>query len=133
MSAIFAWLIAELNQTLEDIQNMNKAPKGSQMIQDIKDIIADNLEDQNLSTKWISDKVGFSVNYIRNVFKQELAQSIMDYISDLRLEKAKEQLLHTELSIDVIVSRSGFTSRVSFYSLFKKKYGTTPTLYRKRV
>jgi hypothetical protein len=35
------------------------------MIEDIKDIIHENLEDQNLSTKWISDKVGFSVNCIR--------------------------------------------------------------------
>ena len=55
----------------------------------------------------------------------------MDYITEKRLKKVTAMMQVTNLPIDDIAVQSGFTSPISFYAIFKKRYGMTPTVYRK--
>ncbi|MCD7937358.1 MAG: helix-turn-helix domain-containing protein [Tannerellaceae bacterium] len=76
-----------------------------------------------------------SVN--RNAFIRAInkhAESFTDYINDLRMEAALKMLREsTPVTIEYIAGNAGFGSARSFYRLFKRKYNTSPSKYRKRL
>lgn len=55
----------------------------------------------------------------------------MEYLNEVRLERAKELLDNSELKLKEIIDEVGFGSYPYFFSLFKKKYGMTPKEYQK--
>lgn len=130
MEAVMQWLQERLEAVFTDMEHVRKLSKNTNLTNEIKLQIEQQLTDQNLSSKLISDQLELSVNYIRNLFKTETNQSITDYITERRLDKVTDQLIRTQLPIDEIVLQCGFTSPNSFYAIFKKKYGITPAKYR---
>lgn len=86
----------------------------------------------NLSTTMLSEQFGLSSNYITNLLKQELGIRYNDYITQLRMEHAKELLLTTSLSVKSITTECGYYSQSHFTKLFVEKEGCTPVEYRKR-
>lgn len=129
--AVFDWLRELLLRLCEDVAALHKPSRSTSLIEEMRQLVEEQLLDQNLSTKTIADQLGLSVNYVRNLFKTETGQSLMDCINDRRLDRAVELMGATALSIDDIVMRCGFASTVSFYPLFKKKFGVTPAKFRK--
>lgn len=95
----------------------------------IKEIIDTNYNDSGLYTQYIANLLNMSSNHISKVFKDTMHISIKDYINDVRLSKAVQLLLNTQLTIDQIMLEVGIDNRSYFYRLFKKKYGTTPREY----
>lgn len=71
-------------------------------------------------------------NLIR-VFKKETALTPMEYLNNIRLEKAKKMLLSSQLSISEIALECGFNSQTYFSSSFKKKFNSTPSAYAQTV
>ncbi|MBO9606216.1 MAG: helix-turn-helix domain-containing protein [Paenibacillaceae bacterium] len=129
--AVFGWLRELLSLLCTDVASLHKPSRGRSLIDEMRQLVEEQLCDQNLSTKTIADQLGLSVNYVRNLFKTETGQSLMDGINDRRLARVVELMGATSLSIDDIVLRCGFASTVSFYPIFKKKYGVTPAKFRK--
>jgi AraC-like DNA-binding protein len=78
----------------------------------------------------ISEAVGLSYSHVRKVFKDELGESIVDYINCMRIKEAKQLLLSTDLSIKSIASSIGYNNDQSFTRFFKKYEGMTPGEYR---
>jgi AraC family transcriptional regulator, arabinose operon regulatory protein len=76
--------------------------------------------------------VNLSASRFRHVFKEETGLSITQYLRELRLERAEFLLRTTFLSIKEVMSESGHTSMSHFVHYFKKKYGRTPSGYRKQ-
>lgn len=74
-----------------------------------------------------------SEQYISRVFSKEVGLSISDYLVQKRLEKVRNELLHTEKSVIEIAYDAGFSNINSFNRIFKKYQGLTPTDYRKEV
>ncbi|WNR42823.1 helix-turn-helix domain-containing protein [Paenibacillus roseipurpureus] len=56
--------------------------------------------------------------------------SVMHYIHNYRLDKSADLLLATELSITEIMERTGLYNESSYYKRFKRRFGTTPKVYR---
>lgn len=71
-----------------------------------------------------------SPKYMSRILKQALGTPFKQYITTLKITKAKELLVETDLKIDTISSRVGFNSRISFIRSFKQTVGTTPSEYR---
>lgn len=77
--------------------------------------------------------LGISRNYFFLLFKQSMGCSPLDYIIRFRLERAAELLKQTEYSVDVIAASCGYQEPAVFSRAFKKKYGKSPSQYRKEV
>lgn len=80
----------------------------------------------------LAESIGVSVSCLQHLFKKEVGQSLAKYIKDLRLQKARELLETTNLSIKEIRVKAGITSKAHFFRDFKQKFGSTPTEYRKK-
>ncbi|POP43594.1 AraC family transcriptional regulator [Superficieibacter electus] len=72
-----------------------------------------------------------SRSYVSRRFHLETGENIHDYLNTIRLRKACEMLLHSELSIGDIASQVGFSDVTWFITSFKKGIGETPLQYRK--
>lgn len=79
----------------------------------------------------ISARLGISRNYFFLLFKQSMGCSPSAYIINFRLERAGELLRQTEYSVDYIALSCGYQDPAVFSRAFKKKYGRTPSQYRK--
>ena len=86
----------------------------------------------NLSTTILSEQFGLSSNYITNLLKQELGVRYNDYITQLRMDHAKELLLTTNESVKSITFACGYYSQSHFTKLFVEREGCTPIEYRKK-
>ena len=87
---------------------------------------------EDLSIASLSEQFGFSPNYISNLLKQELGISYNKYISQLRMNRAKELLISTNQSVKEITSACGYYSQSHFTKLFIDHEGCTPTEFRKK-
>ncbi len=101
--------------------------------QSVKDIIDNNFGDRNLSLDMIADKIQYSVSHICNIFKSIFGETIKNYITGLRLETAKDLLIHTKLKIAAIGAKAGYDNIGSFIKIFKAYIGETPKSYRIRI
>lgn len=78
-----------------------------------------------------ADSAGMNSSYLSTLFKNEVGTGFVEYLNEVRLERAKELLDNSELKLKEIIDRVGFCSYPYFFSLFKKKYGMTPKEYQK--
>ncbi|WP_028549429.1 response regulator transcription factor [Paenibacillus sp. UNC451MF] len=101
-------------------------------IRTVKEYIAAHPED-DLSLKTIADFVDLHPAYLSHLFKGETGQNLSDYITDIRMERAKYLLSHTHLKVYNIARLSGYQSPKHFALVFKQQVGVTPGTYRDAV
>lgn len=99
----------------------------------IQDYIARNYMDPMLSVKTISDYVNRSAPYVCTMFKKETDQTLNQYITEYRIEKAKRLLENQGTKISEISSDVGYTDGNYFGKSFKKYVGLTPSEYREKM
>ncbi len=80
----------------------------------------------------LSAHVGLCRGHFRRVFREFVHMNPMDYIMWYRMEKAKELLLITELSVAEVGHSCGFTAISNFCAKFKRATGYSPQQYRSR-
>jgi AraC family transcriptional regulator len=73
---------------------------------------------------------GFAPDYFSRLFQREHGASFRKYLLRARIDRAREMLAETPLSIDRIQSLAGFRTRTHFYAAFKRAAGKTPGEYR---
>lgn len=88
--------------------------------------------DQPIRVKDIADAINLNENYLQRIFKQNTQQTVVDFLTEVRLKRAKMLLINTNISVIEISSYVGINSRQYFSVLFKKHFGTSPALYRKK-
>lgn len=86
---------------------------------------------ENLSIQVLADHFYVSQSYLSRYFKQNFGTTIKEYIDSVRLEKAINDILHTNLSMTDIAYNNGFANPKSFNRIFKRIYKMTPHEYRK--
>lgn len=94
--------------------------------------IQNNLH-REISTKKICDNIGVSKNVLYKVFKTNIECTVGEYITEKRIEKAKELFENTKLSVQEISEKVGIDNYTYFCKLFKKSTGITPFQYRKKM
>jgi YesN/AraC family two-component response regulator len=98
----------------------------------IMEYLNENYSNANLSLTLIADKFGYSSKYLGRLFMNHADMPITQYLTDLRMEKARELILRTNLPIAEIVESVGITTIQHFYRLFKKRFGYSPAAMRKK-
>jgi AraC-like DNA-binding protein len=97
---------------------------------ELSDFIDANLQTE-LSLSALASKCFYNPSYFSRAFKEKFSVSPGEYITRKRLERAKQLLCETDLSVDEIGRQSGFSDRSRFYYAFSKYGGMTPGDYRK--
>lgn len=85
----------------------------------------------NISLKAMAAMVRMEEHYLSRLFRQKTNDSLINYVQTLRLDKAKELLAHTSQPVAEIGRSVGFPSENYFAKTFRKRYGQTPSQYRK--
>ena len=101
----------------------------------IKDAIAyinEHYSDEELSLNTLAAQVNFSPNHLSSIFKQETGQPFIKYLTDYRMNMAKELLSRTSKKSNEIGILVGYKDPHYFSYLFKKTQGVTPTQYRNK-
>ncbi|MDB5986340.1 MAG: arabinose operon transcriptional regulator AraC [Nevskia sp.] len=86
-----------------------------------------------LNVKDIADQARLSPSRLGTLFKQQYGVSLIQWRDAIRLDKAKELLANTDLSIASISGHVGWDDQLYFSRRFKNRYGDSPRSYRKRL
>lgn len=87
---------------------------------------------ENCSLQLIAREMNMNANYLGQLFKRETGKTYSTYVTELRIERAKELLASGELSINEIAAALGFNDYFYFLKTFKRVSGCTPKQYRQR-
>lgn len=90
-----------------------------------KQIIEDDLS-QSHSIPALAKQVGTNVQYLKKYFKQYFGKTVMNYITDKKMEYAKELILSGEHRISDVAHMTGYKHPTHFTTAFKKHYGFIP-------
>ena len=103
-----------------------------ELVNKIKNIIADEYQNPELTVKYIGEKILFTTpEYIGKIFKRITQESINNYINRYRIEKATKLLKSQNLKIFEIAEMCGFGNNSQYFSqVFKKITGVSPTDYQ---
>ena len=104
--------------------------KYGHMIQEAKEYILANYNDEEMSLNKVAAYVNVSPNHFSTVFRQEAGVNFIEYLTEVRLEHAKEMLRSTSRKTSEIGYEVGYKDPHYFSSLFKKVEGMTPKEYR---
>lgn len=78
----------------------------------------------------MAKEIGISYSYMRKIVYELTGNSMIDYLNQLRIEKAKELLLDTDLTIKQIAAEVGYHNVQSFNRFFRKYEGMPPSSYK---
>lgn len=86
---------------------------------------------EQINIAYLAERFGYSPNYLGQIFRGCMGTSINEYMTEVRLNRAKHLLHHSLLRISEISEQVGFANSQYFVTVFKKKVGITPKEYRK--
>jgi len=84
----------------------------------------------NISLNLVANHVHLSPAYLSRIFNEKTGIGFTEYLAQVRLKKAKQQLRMSAETIDRIATATGFKSGSYFSAVFKKYEGVTPSEYR---
>ena len=87
----------------------------------------------NISLNETAKRLCISSNYLSERFKKETGVTFIDYLTKVRVEKAKELLKENDLSIGQISEMVGYENSTYFNKVFKKHTGMTPGFFRSKL
>jgi len=86
---------------------------------------------EDINFEELADTIGVSYSYLRRLYNEKLNMSITDYLNNYRIEKAKNLLKNSSLTLQKIAQSVGYSNIQSFKRYFKKYEGITPSEYKK--
>ncbi|QUH30828.1 response regulator [Vallitalea guaymasensis] len=105
--------------------------KASQM-QKAYQFIYNNYQNKSLDINMICNHLNISSSYFSRIFKTETNETFMQYLTKVRMEKAKDLLMNSDYKVYEISEKVGYEDPHYFSYNFKKKTGVKPTQYRKK-
>ena len=103
------------------------------LILKVQQYIKDHLGSSQLTLQSAADFVHLHPNYLSEFFKQYTGKKFIDYVTELRIQLAKQMLKETGLRWQDISARVGYHSSKYFSTLFRNTVGLSPSEYRKRL
>lgn len=89
--------------------------------------------DEDITLAKLAEREYMSQSYFSRLFQKEVGIKFTEFLSDIRLSNSLTYLENKEMTVTDIAYRVGFKNVNSFIDAFKKRYGVTPTKYRKEI
>ncbi|GEM_PF-4865968 len=86
----------------------------------------------NIMLKDIAASIGITEQYLSKVFKTETGENVSNYLTDLKIERAKQLIIEGKTNMKQLYSDAGFNSYNYFFTAFKKIVGCTPAEFGKK-
>lgn len=96
----------------------------------VKELIEQNLSNEDFSLETAASILFFSPNYVRQIFKQTIGESFVEYRIRRRMETAREMIQNPDNKIQSVALQTGYSNQRYFANSFKKYFGCTPSEYR---
>lgn len=116
-----------LNKVMDKLEKEQESPKHAIYL--VQQYIQNNYNSE-LSLEKLAEHVFLSPHYLSDLFIRETGFGINKYIKNIRMEKAKELLLNTNLRVQDICKKVGYSNNSYFCRSFRENYGKTPDSYR---
>ncbi len=115
---------------LSDLSRKNAAPRMNAIIERAICMIEEKFADENLTLSTLAEELSIHPVWLSQSFKKETGKTYMDYLTDTRIDRAKQLLRNSNLKIYEIAEAVGYRDLQYFGHLFKKRTGQTPKEYR---
>ncbi|MFV0440582.1 MAG: response regulator [Lachnospirales bacterium] len=115
-----------------DIRDRSADSKFNSILNDAIEYIDENYQNSSISLKDVTEVTGVSKTYFSSIFSQKMNKTFVEYITELRMNKAKELLLNTDMASGEIAFEVGYNDSHYFSFLFKKVNGYSPREFRAR-
>lgn len=102
----------------------------SNLVFAVRQYMGEHMGDEMLSLTGVAKEFYMNSSYLSRIFKKETGMSFVEYLTSLRIEKAKTLLKDSDLKIYEIAEKIGISNSNYFGILFKKKVGCSPLEYR---
>lgn len=124
--------LKHLLETTIDIRDKGAGNKYDQVLKQAQEYIEENYFMDDISLNTVASSVNLSPNHFSTIFSQKLGETFIEYLTRIRMEKAKELLRTTSKKLTDIAFEVGYKDSHYFGSIFKKTQGCTPREYRSK-
>lgn len=100
--------------------------------EDAVEMIQNSYWKQELNVSWLARSLSVERSYLYRLFMEQTGISPQEYITEVRMERACELLLTSELSVQAVACSVGYKDALYFSRLFRKRKGITPSNYRNK-
>lgn len=133
-----ACCLEEMSECLKDaakfyFNSKDSKSQYSQIADKVTKYIIDNYSDERLSISQIAGKIYLSPNYLSLLFKKDTGKTINQFITEVRIEKAKALLRKDRTPLTSIAEKIGYHDANYFSKAFKKETGITPKAFRESM
>ena len=130
MESAIAYAKKMISQAIE-IRDQNSGNKNRSILKTAVDFIDSHYMEEDISLNTVANVANVSANHFSALFSQNMRQTFIEYLTTLRMNKAKELLRCTGMRSSEIAGEIGYKDAHYFSYLFKKTQGMTPSDYRK--
>lgn len=123
------YLVRILKQAIS-VREASATNRYKEIVDNVIAYINENFADAELSLNTLASHVNVSPNHLSMIFSQQTGKNFIKYLTDYRMNKAKELLRCTNLRSSEIADQVGYHDPHYFSYLFKKTMKVTPTQYR---
>lgn len=124
-----AWVVRMLETFLDTVSKGKDQPASAQLNDALNYIRIHHM--RNLSLDEVAESVHVSPYYLSHLFREKLGVTFVEYVTGVRMEMAKNYLLHTRMPIAAIAEKLGYDDAGYFGKVFRRYTGLTPKMYRK--
>lgn len=130
LQILFGELVADYRKKcLEEGETLPEYQKGSVYAEHAAEYIAANYS-KHLMINELADRIGVNRSYLTTNFKKCMGCSPQEYLINVRVERAKSLLQKTDIQINEVAAKVGYSDPLAFSKIFKRKTGYSPTEYK---
>ncbi|KWX86768.1 hypothetical protein AMQ83_17120 [Paenibacillus riograndensis] len=110
-----------------------RAPRNKRIVEEVLGRIETQYGDASLNLQGLAESSGLNAPYLSKIFREVMKKPITQYISEYRLEKARELLKYdAPAKINIVAEQCGFSDYPYFSKIFKKNFGISPLEYKEK-
>jgi two-component system response regulator YesN len=125
--------LQQLFETVIEIRDNALHKKDSSLFRKAESYIRQNFANEDISLNTVAASVNLSPNHFSTIFSQEEGQTFIEYLTEVRMERARELLRSTSMKTTEVAFAVGYKDPHYFSCLFKKTQECTPREYRLRT
>ena len=124
-------IIINITKIISEILEYRCQERNKDVVEEAVLFIEQNACNGNINIRELSERAGVSYEHFIRLFKKQTGKSPAKYINDFRLMLAEKFLRFTDEKIGKVALMSGFSDVSHLNEAFRKKYGVSPSVFRK--
>ena len=127
--------VTVLEQFLEKITDILSGLSGDRRLEIVNRVrqIIEKEYSEPLTMEYLAEKVYMSPNYLRTLFKDYTGETILEYITRIRMERSVVLLKETNMRVNDISKKVGYENPSHYCAVFRKQMGVTPNQFRSKL